>query len=562
MTWRFHALFLFFILLFLAITARLFYWQVVRAEELSDLGRSQYGREIKLTPRRGEIKTSDGFPIAANKLSYLVFANPKEIKDPLKTVDSLAALLVMDPASISAQLSLTDRYWVPIKQRVSYETKTAIESRKLPGIGFEEHSIRFYPEASTAAKILGFVGKNEEGDDEGYFGLEGFYNRQLKGRVTLALQIHDAFGRPILARTTKQTGEVDGRNLILHINRPIQFMLEHELKAGVEKYGAQGGMAAVMDPKTGGIIAMAAYPSYDPRTYFEYTDMLYKNPFITDTYEPGSTFKPLILAAALEANLVKPETRCTSCSGPVEIGGYTIQTWNNQYRESPTMVEVIQHSDNTGMVFIAQKLGLDLMLSYFDKLGIGQATGVDLQGEVTPMIRERNNWYPIDLATASFGQGISLTPIELLSAFSSLANGGKRMQPHVVAAVETEEGELIPIDPKVLSVPYSEKTTKVMTEILVNAVDEGEAKWAKPKGYRIAGKTGTAQIPVAGHYDPNKTIPSFIGFAPAEDPRFIALVVLDRPTTSIYGSETAAPMFFRIAKNILSYYGIGPTESE
>ena len=213
------------------------------------------------------------------------------------------------------------------------------------------------------------------------------------------------------------------------------------------------------------------------------------------------------------------------------------------------------------MVYVAQRLGLKRMLQYIDSYGIGQMTGIDLQGEMSPSIRPPEDWGDIELATASFGQGISVTPIELLTAFASLANDGKRMEPHVVAKVETPDGQTIPIRPKVVAQTVSPRTTKVMREILVNAVNNGEAKFAAPKGYRIAGKTGTAQIPIEGHYDPTKTIASFIGYAPADDPKFVMLIVYDRPSTSIYGAETAAPTFFSIAKKLLTYYGIPPTES-
>ncbi|GIW61582.1 MAG: penicillin-binding protein [Patescibacteria group bacterium] len=558
MSWRYRVIFLFFTFCFLAIIVRLFYWQGVKAEQLSALGESQYGKHIKLIPLRGEIRTSDGFPIASNKITYLVFANPKEVRDREKTVRLLAPLLDLEEASLSALLSL-NRYWVALKSKVSPEKKEVIEKLDLPGIGFDDQSVRFYPEASLAAKLLGFVGKNEQGDDQGYFGLEGYYDRQLRGKEGIATQVHDALGRPILAKLNNSSGEKNGRNLILHVDRVLQFILEKELQEGIERYGAQGGMAAMMDPKTGGILAMASFPSFDPQKYNEFSDKEYKNNFISDTYEPGSTFKPLIMAAALDSNLVKPDTRCPSCSGPVEIGGYSIKTWNNKYHPYLTMTEVIQYSDNTGMVFVGQKLGLERMLDYLQRFGFGEATGIDLQGEVVPPLRPRSQWYPIDIATASFGQGISVTPVELLSAFSSIANKGIRMEPHVVAAVQTSEGEIIRIPPKKINQPISETTAKIMTEMLVNAVEKGEAKWAKPKGYRIAGKTGTAQIAVEGHYDPNKTIPSFIGFAPADDPKFVMLVVLDRPTKSIYGSETAAPIFFRIAKKALLYYNIAPT---
>jgi stage V sporulation protein D (sporulation-specific penicillin-binding protein) len=559
MSWRFKTTFFFFLAAFFLISLRLFYWQVVRANELSVLGENQYGKNVKVLPIRGEIKTSDNFPIAANKLSYLVFANPKEIENPEQITRLLSEELQVDPASISAQLML-DRFWVTIKRDVTSEEKARVEKLKLKGVGFEEHTVRFYPEASTAAKLLGFVGKKDDGASVGYFGLEGYYDRQLKGKEGRAMQIHDAFGRPILAKMDDRSTEVDGRNLTLHVDRAIQFMLDKEVKFGLEKYGAKSAMAAVMDPKTGRILAMSAFPSFDPRNYVEYKFEDYKNPFVSDMYEPGSTFKPLVMAAALNENLVKPDTECDICGAPVELGGYEIKTWNDEYRENITMADTIKHSDNTGMVFVAKKLGLDRMLSYFKKYGIGELTQIDLQGEVAPGVRPRSEWYPIDLATSSFGQGIPVTPIELLSAFSSIANNGVRMKPQVVASVETPEGEVIKIEPEIMSKPISEKTAKVMTEILVSAVDNGEAKWAKPKGYRIAGKTGTAQIPIAGHYDPTKTIASFIGFAPADDPKFVMLVVVDRPTTSIYGAETAAPIFFKAAKQLLDYYGINPTE--
>lgn len=561
MTWRYQFVLLFFTGLFILISLRLFYWQGFKSSELSALGESQYGQNIKINPTRGEIKTSDGFALASNKINYLVFANPKEVKDKEKTVQLLSPLLQEDTASISALL-LLNRYWIALKSRVDPDVKSQIEKYNLAGIGFDDLSIRFYPEASVGAKLLGFVGKDEKGDDKGYLGLEGYYDRQLRGKTGIATQVHDALGRPILAKLNKSSGEVNGRNLTLYVDRVLQFSLEQELKDGIERYGAHGGMAAMMDPKTGGILAMASFPTFDPRSYYEYSDQDFKNGFITDTYEPGSTFKPLVMAAAINEGLIRPETKCTICSGPVEIGGYEIRTWNNKYQPNLTMTEVIQHSDNTGMVFIAQKLGLDRMLGYINKYGIGTLTGIDLQGEVAPSLRPRNAWYPIDLATSGFGQGISVTPIELLSAFSSLANKGVRMEPHIVSSIETPSGETIEIPPKKINQPISEKTAKIMTEVLVNAVNKGEAKFAKPKGYRVAGKTGTAQIPVAGHYDPNLTIASFIGYAPAEDPKFVMLVIVDRPTKSIYGAETAAPIFFKIAKKAFAHYDIAPTENE
>ena len=552
--------FAFFLLIFVFFTiiARLFYWQVVKAEELSFLGRSQYGAFIKLSSKRGEIKTSDGFQFVSNKVSYIVFANPKEVKDVSKTAMSLSNMLTLETASISADLSL-DRFWVPLKSDVEPELKEKIEALKFPGIGFEQQSSRFYPEASIAAHLVGFVGKNSVGENKGYFGLEGYYDRQLRGKEEIAIQIHDALGRPILSRMNQRSSGIDGRTLVLSIDRVIQFSAENKLRDGVEKYGASGGMVGIMDPKTGNILAMASVPSFNPGKYIDYLEGVYKNPFISNLYEPGSTFKALIMAAALDSKVVKPETKCPVCSGPVSIGGYEIRTWNNEYHSDISMLDVIRYSDNTGMVYVQTQLGTQKMLSYLEKFGIGELTGVDLQGEVAHPLKTEDQLYPLDSATMSFGQGISITPIELLNAFSAIANEGKRMEPHVVSKIETN-GETIVIAPKAIATPISSTTAKVMTEILVNAVNNGEAKFARIKGYRIAGKTGTAQIPIAGHYDPNKTIASFIGFAPADNPKFVMLVIVDRPTTSIYGAETAAPIFFDIARDILTYYNISPTE--
>lgn len=555
---RYRVTLFLFVFGFLMVIGKLFYWQVVRAEELSQMGQTQYGRNIRLLPQRGEIKTADGFAIAANKISYLVFANPKEIKDKDYVVNRLAKTLSLDIASVSATIS-QDRFWVAIKNKVDNKTKEEVEKLKLPGVGFEEQYVRFYPEASMAAQLIGFVGKDDLGEDKGYFGLEGYYERQLKGKVGIATQIHDAFGRPILARINNNATEINGRTLSLTIDRTLQYILEKKLKYGIDTYGAAGGMAAVLDPKTGNILAMASFPSFDPRSFAEFDSSLYRNPFISNEFEPGSTFKALIMASAIDAGAVTPEEKCPICEGPVEIGGYSIKTWNGQYRKNISMIETIQHSDNIGMVYVSQQLGLERMMSYIKKFGIGQRTGIDLQGESVPNIRPSDSWYPIDVATASFGQGITVTPIELLMGFASIANEGQRMEPHLVSGIQTAEGETIQIAPKVIENTISPKTAKAMTEILVNAVDQGEAKFAKPKGYRIAGKTGTAQIPVAGHYDPNETIASFIGFAPADDPKFAMLVIIDRPTTSIYGAETAAPIFFDIAKDLFIYYKISPT---
>ncbi len=557
---RYRIVLLFFTLVFGVIILRLFYWQIVKAAELRKLGETQYGKSIKIEPIRGEIETSDGFPIAANKISYLLYANPKEVKDKQKTARTLSLTLDLDEGSISAQLS-QDLFWVPLARGIDSNLKKTTEGKNILGLGFEQEFERYYPEASMAASLLGFVGRDESGASKGYFGIEGYYDRLLRGKQGSALQIHDALGRPILARVNSDKSfGTDGSSLILNVDRSIQFLVEKKLKEGIERYGASGGMIGIVDPKTGAILAMATFPSFDPKKYSEYSNDLYKNGFISNLYEPGSTFKPLIMSAAFNEKLLKPSSRCSICSGPVSIGGYDLHTWNDKYYPNSTMLEVIQHSDNTGMVFTAQTLGLDRMVKYLDKYGIGKTTGIDLQGETAPVIKPKNSWYAVDLATTGFGQGISVTPIELLTAFSSIANKGIMMEPHIVASVRDEKGKITKIEPKEIGRPIDSASAKVMTEVLVNAVNKGEAQWARIKGYRIAGKTGTASIPIEGKYDPNKTIASFIGFAPAAEPKFVMFVILDRPTARIYGAETAAPIFFGIARDLFSYYGIAPDE--
>lgn len=561
MKWRYKFVLYFFLCCFFVIIARLFYWQVVQADELTQLGQSQYGSLITVTPKRGDIQTSDTFPIVTNRLSYLVFANPKEIHDSQQIAQQLSPLLDIDAASLSARLT-SPGYWVSLKSGIEVKTKDAIDSLHIPGVGFEENYARLYPEASMAATLVGFVGKDAAGNDKGYFGLEGYYDRQLRGRPGQATEVHDALGRPILSELSGNNQAQNGRTLVLTIDRWLQFLVEQKLKEGVQQFGADSGLAVVMDPKTGGILAMANYPSFDENSFWEYDPALYKNPVITNLYEPGSTIKPIVMAGAFDNHLLKPDSTCPICAGPVQVGDYAVHTWNNEYFPNTTMQDVLKHSDNTGMVYVSEKMGLDKMLSNFEKFGVTDTTGIDLQGEEQSTILQRKTWYPIDVATSAFGQGISITPIELLDAFSALANNGIRMQPRVVDKIITASNQTITIPPKVLSRPISSQTAKVMTELLVYTVNTGEASFARLKGYRIAGKTGTASIPVAGHYDPTQTIASFIGYAPADDPKFVMLVVYDKPSASIYGAETAAPTFFDIAKHILAYYGIAANGNE
>ncbi len=541
-------------LLYFAIIARLFYWQIIRAEELREIGERQNSQTITVPSIRGQIRSRDDFPLATNKISYILYSNPKIIEDRDKIAKTIANILSTDSASISAQLSLP-LFWVKLGQNIDTEKKKTIESLNIKGIGFQQEYSRFYPEASMAAHLIGFVGKNEEGKNKGYFGVEGRYNEQLEGRAGKLHAIRDALGNQILT-DIREEKKIDGRSVKLTLDRTIQYSADKRLKEGVERYRADGGSVIVMESKTGAILGMSSYPRFDPGHYYEYDPGIYKNPVLSSLYEPGSTFKVLVMAAALDLNLVKPETRCAICSGSISMGEYKIKTWNEEYFPNATMTDVIVHSNNIGMVFVSQKLGLKRALVYLRKFGLGDETGIDLQGETTGTIKDEKKWYPIDLATTSFGQGISLTPIQLITAINSLANQGRLMQPYVVDEIATEDGRRIKIKPKEREKTVSRETSKIITSMMVEATENGEAKWAKIKNYKIAGKTGTAQIPVAGHYDPSQTIASFVGYFPSSDPRVTMLVLVNRPKTSIYGSETAAPIFFSIVRDIIKYYNL------
>lgn len=540
--------------LFVAVIARLFVWQIVRGAELSDLSEAQSSQVLTIPAIRGEIKTKDDFPLATNTISYFLYANPRIAKDKKDYIDKLSFILESDPASISAKLS-ADLYWVKLGSGLDQDKKREIEKLNFAGLGFQQEYARLYPEASMAAHLIGFLGKDAKGTAKGYFGVEGRYNEQLSGRDGALYAIRDALGNQILG-DTREEKKIDGRSVKLTLDRTVQFVAEKRLRDGVEKYNADGGSIVIMESATGAILAMAAVPSFDPQNYYEFDPGSYINPVLSSLYEPGSTFKVLVMAGAVDSGKIKPDTRCNICAGPIQEGDYKIKTWNDKYFPNTTMREVIIHSDNTGMVYVGKKLGLDSMIKYLEKFGIGRITGIDLQGETTGVIRERNSWYPIDLATVSFGQGISITPIQLVNAVNAIANGGNLMTPYIVSQIITEDGKTIDIKPKAKTRVIKASTTKIIADMMVSAVEEGEAKWTKIKNYKIAGKTGTAQIPVAGHYDPNQTIASFVGFFPADDPKITMIVSVDRPKTSIYGSETAAPIFFNIARDLIRYYNL------
>lgn len=582
---RIRFLSLFFIVVSVLVLAKLFTWQVVKGAELKEIGRKQHRISSAIPAHRGSILASDNYPLVYSSEAWLIWAALPDLESIDNTVKLLAPYLAPEPKPIeetatkSAQpveptktkeelvkdeenrlrtlLTKEGVVWVPLKHKTTKEVKAQIETHKLKGIGFDLEETRGYPEGTMAAHVLGFLGKDSAGQDAGYFGLEGFYDLTLSGSSGEKAWEKDAFGKPILLGVSRKVTALDGLDIKTNIDRTIQYTIEKHLELGIEKYGASEGSIIVMRPQDGAVLALASFPSYDPSKFGEYEGEEFTNPAISESFEPGSVFKVLVMASALDAKAVTPEDKCDICKGPHLVSGYSIGTWDDKYYPNSTTAEIIQHSDNVGMVWTAQRLGLNKMYEYLTGFGIGKTTGIDLQGEANPPLRKYEDWSAIDLATASFGQGVAITPIQMARAVSAIAAGGRVPIPQVVKEISIT-GFTQTIKPKYEGRVISAEAAKTMTEMMVNAVKAGEAKWAAPKGFKIAGKTGTAQIPVAGHYDADKTIASFVGFAPADDPKFVMLITLREPQSSPWASETAAPLWFSISKELFPYFGVQP----
>ncbi len=556
---------IFFGIFSLLILGRFFYWTIIKGADLSAIAKRQRLKIEETYAPRGTIYTQDKYPLVINKTSYnlnVYLPNLDISQEAL--VDKITPFLVdsQEEEVIEATKSgiLTrlsgQRNWLTLSQKIAEEEKKIIDDMKIQGLSFDKNSLRDYPEASMAAHLVGFVGSDESGNRQGYFGLEGYYHQQLSGQPGLLIEESNPFGQTILSGERVQEKMQPGMNLNLYLDRAVQFILEEELKLGIEKHEAKSGWGVIMDPNTGAILAMASFPTYHPGEFNQFPEEVYPNPIIAQGFEPGSIFKPLIMAAALEEGVIEPDTQCTKCSGPRDIGEHTIKTSDDQYHPKSTMTEVIVNSDNVGMVFVSDKLGKAKLVNYLNKFGFDQKTGVDLQEEAKIKLRSLKDWYPIDVAAASFGQGVLVTPIQFVRAFSALANGGKLVKPQVVREIWHRTNTAYRFEPEFSEKVISQKTTEKVKDMLIKAVEDGFVKKLKLDNLVVAGKTGTAQIPVAGRYDEDRTIASFIGFAPANQPKFVMLISLNEPASSPWGADTAAPVWFNIADKLAYYWNL------
>lgn len=543
--------FLFFIVFYIAILVKLFFLQVVFSP-----ANSPYLKTTQIDPVRGRIYDKNKQPLVLNQNSYQLYLEPKKIKDKDRLINLLSKSLEIPEASISAKIDMS-KYWLAIQGDLSQEQKEKIEKLKLEGVGFDYQTKRFYPEASLSAHLLGFLGKNDLSEKVGYLGLEGFYDHDLRGLSGFIETERDIVGRPILIGIQQRVKPENGRDLILTIDKTVQEITKKKLQEGLDLYKAKKGCVITVDPKSMAILGLVCLPDYDLEKYYLFSEDFYKNSAIADLYEPGSVFKPLIMAAALEEKKIKANDIYNE-TGQIAVGEYNIKTWNDKYEGKISMTRILEKSSNVGMVYIGGKLGNEKIYDYLQKYGFGQNTGIDLEGEASGYLKPKDSWYPIDFSTVTFGQGIAISPIQMIRAFASIINGGQLMKPYVVQKIISGT-KVTEIKPKIEKRIVSTRTSEMIKKMLVSTVENAEAKWSRPKGYLIGGKTGTAQVPIKGRYDSTKTIASFIGFAPANDPKFLTFVVLYEPKTSPWGSETAAPLFFEIAKQLIVYYNISPT---
>jgi cell division protein FtsI (penicillin-binding protein 3) len=542
------------------IVAQVVRFQVLMYPTLKDLAEQQRTWEIPLPSTRGYIADVDGYILAMDVVQWNISASPTLVNDPDELAGQLAAILNRPKDELYALLT-SKSGWVPIANRVDQETGERILDLHDAGITCEPRPLRVYPEGNLGCHVLGIV--NDTGD--GFYGVEGYHNQLLKGTVGIESIEQDPSGAKLPLPPNIQSAPKDGASLILTLDRNIQHIVEEELQRALEQYQSKSGTVIIMNPKTGALLAIASYPTCDPNAFAENDLSLLADPAVSSMWEPGSIFKIVTWAAGLDSGTISPGTSIYD-SGSIEVGGRVIQNWDRQGYGQVTMTDGLVHSLNTVAAFVSTSMGKDRFYNYLRRFGFGTLTGVDLASEGPGMVKEPGDstWFPSDLGTNSFGQGIAVTPMQMIAAASAVANGGLLMQPYIVNQyiVTDEDGQgqrLVQVEPMVVRRAISQETAHTLTDMMVQVIEKG-ATQAQIPGYRVAGKTGTAQIPTPYGYDPVDTIGSFVGWVPADDPQFVVLIKLDRPQASPWGSQTAAPTFRAIAERLLVYMQIPPDD--
>jgi cell division protein FtsI (penicillin-binding protein 3)/stage V sporulation protein D (sporulation-specific penicillin-binding protein) len=551
---------------------RLFILMILQHSFYTALAIGSHEFYSQLFPNRGEIfvqdsRTGEEYPLAINRDYFLVYADTREIKDD-KTAEEVAQKLAEvfgydDEKKLAVYLQLNERDdpYEPIEFKVEEETAKKINELNLPGIALVRKAQRFYPEAGLAAQTAGFVGKTEDGQDVGRYGIEGYWQKELAGRGGFfeGMKSASGFWIPLAGRSLDEAE--DGADILLTIDRTLQYKACEKLRERQKEFGAVSASLIILDPATGEIRTMCSMPDFDPNEYNKVDSVdVYNNTSIFTAYEPGSVFKPIVMAAALNEKLVKPETtffdagyRDGFCQKPIKNAGEKSYGTQN-------MTGVLENSINTGMVFVAEKLGKEKMISYLEDFGFGTRQGIELDSEVPGTIEalDEKKGDKIDCyaATASFGQGITATPLQLVSAYAALINGGVLYKPYIVEQVRYADGKVERFYPREVRRVIDNSASALISGMMVSVVDSGHATLAAVKGYYVGGKTGTAQIAGKGGYT-QETNHTFLGFAPVENPKFVMLVKFEKPARA-WADGTTAPVFGELAKFILQYYQVPP----
>lgn len=549
------------------ISARLATLQLAQGEDYQVQANGQRVSIRTINPNRGEIKIADRFTgqpatVATSMEKPLVYAIPSGMTNRENTAKVLAPILGITEQEILDKTSDTSKKYVALKKQISDADKKKIEALELTGIAFDSETIRFYPEGSFLSQLIGFVGYKED-VKTGLYGIEQAFNDYLSGTPGQLAQEGSASGAWIFGARRDSQPARDGDTILLTIDKTIQFKAESVLKDAVEKNQADSGSIVIMDPKTGAIVSMATYPSFDPNEYAKVEDAsVYNNQATLGAYEPGSIFKPITIAAAVNEGKIGAQTTFND-TGSVEIDGYTIRNSDKKVRGMQTMTQALEESLNTGMIFAKETIGDKKFLTYIQRFGFGKKTNIEVP-EAKGDLRNLDGSIKVNYHTASFGQGLSVTPIQMVQAFGALANGGKMMQPYVVNARIDGNGKIEETKPVEVGSPITVQTASTVSAMLVNVVENGHGKRAGVKGYYVAGKTGTAQVPKknGGGYEENNNIGSFAGYAPVEDPRFVMLVRINHPRTVSFAESTAAPAFGTMAQFLLQYYNVAPTRMD
>ncbi|MBI5022749.1 MAG: penicillin-binding protein 2 [Candidatus Magasanikbacteria bacterium] len=561
-----------FVLFALAIISRLFILQIWQGARYSTLAENKHILKKELLPERGRIffqndkKTGELAPLALNKDTFIVVADPKIINDPKADVSPshaariLAKKLDIDEMQVAFKLKNSGSRYEIIKKQVDLAAVEELKLEKLAGIYFERQPARFYPEKEMASQVVGFSGLSDDGKPVGHYGLEGYFNDLLSGKPGYMLGESDATGGwlPLAGREVEEA--TNGADLVLTIDKTIEYIACQKLSEGIAEYKAKGGTVIILNPKTGAILAMCDSPGFDPNSYQKTKNIsVFNNSAIFTAYEPGSVFKAITMAGALDAGAVTPDTIYFD-KGFIQLGSQIIKNAANKSYGNQTMTGVLKESINTGAYFAAHAIGHKDFKNYTRDFGFGVTTGVELDTEVTGNISSLEKEKEIYLATASFGQGITATPMQLVSAFGAIANQGKLFQPYIVSEIKQPDGVVEKKNPKLVRQVISARAARLLSGMLTTVVRDGHGKQAGVAGYYIGGKTGTAQIAGPnGEYLDGSTNQTFIGFGPVDDPAFVMLVKYEEPER-MYAEYTAVPIFGKIAKFLLQYLEIPPNK--